>query len=569
MTTGSVEPSIPNLATSVSNTESGALSSLLTSPNLASTNTLQSSVLASVGHSTITTLSTITATSNGSKSASISAPTSKVVEVVMTATPSAGTASDLETLTELTTEYTTSTLPNGQLTTVPTHTGTVTIVTPSPTGKIEPNPILRNKAAIIGVIIAGVLVVVGGILVFLYALRKRRKRFLWRTRSPDKPYPHTERSGRVLIRGHSTNTGTLRRPLAEQEWQPPLVSEVGEDEREDEDEHLYSDAPVILPMVQKEQYGSIMAAVHSYSGLLGGGDLPESSASSIHIGSPLPKAGGTNETTQLISTEEKPPSVKSRKHDGDIHPGWVQADVSTPGPFADPFADPEPKPRSLYSSMSTKYRPLSQSTHVSNAQVFAPSLSQLPSPVEEKPNRLRGGIDDSVASIASANAADAPLFNPFAGFDPPSRPSSLLNPPTRPKFTGTLTDLVLSTSVLSASSAEPPVLPPIPPVALPTPGESIDSYLPDGLLDPALSESRSLRSVESGPRIGRESSSSSLVDHVDYTRPLSSIIFHRPPTVESCMDIGEESNTHVRDEIPGSAAVQAYHDKLLGPRKNS
>ncbi|KAJ3833594.1 hypothetical protein F5878DRAFT_645814 [Lentinula raphanica] len=537
MTTGSVETSIPNLATSVSNTENDALSSFLTSPNLASTNSLQPSVLASVGLSTITTLSTITATSNGSKSAPISAPTSKVVEVVMTATPSAGT---------------------------------VTIVTPSPTGKIEPNPIFRNKAAIIGVIIAGVLVVVGGILVFLYALRKRRKRFLWRTRSPDKPYPHTERSGRVLIRGHSANTGTLRRPLAEQEWQPPLVSEVGEgDEREDEDEHLYSDAPVILPMVQKEQYGSIMAAVHSYSGLLGGGDLPESSASSIHIGSPLPKAGGTNETTQLISTEETPPSVNSRKHDGDIHPGWVQADVSTPGPFADPFADPEPKPRSLYSSMSTKYRPLSQSTHVSNAQVFAPSLSQLPSPVEEKPNRLRGGIDDSVASIHSANAADAPLFNPFAGFDLPSRPSSLLNPPTRPKFTGTLTDLVLSTSVLSASSAEPPVLPPIPPVALPTPGESIDSYLPDGLLDPALSESRSLRSVESGPRIGRESSSSSLVDHVDYTRPLSSIIFHRPPTVESCMDVGEESNTHVRDEIPASAAVQAYHDKLLGPRKNS
>ncbi|KAJ3800957.1 hypothetical protein GGU11DRAFT_771060 [Lentinula aff. detonsa] len=559
-------------ATSLSTTSLATLptttSGLLTFTSIPTTSSTQTFVLISENLSTAVAISTVTMTGVASESASglTSAPTSKPVEVVMTATPSASIASGLETLTELTTEFTTSTLPDGQLTTIPTHTGTTTIVTPSPTGKIEPNPILRNKAAVVGVIIAGVLVIVGGILVLLYALQKRKKRVVWRTKSPDKPY--TERPGRVLIRGHSPDAVNFRRPLADQEWQPPLISEVGEDlERDDEDEQLYFQGPMTLPMVQKEEYGSIMGAVHSY-GLVGNDDL-ESSLSSSSIGLRLPKAGG-DEIGRLISFEENNETISpTATQAGEFNHGWVQADVSTP---TDPFVDPDPDPNSSYSAMRSpgtlKYRPLSQSSSVGGTRVFSPSLSQLSSPTRAIPDRLRGGTNDSIMGLSSSPVNDTLPFNPYTDLNHSSRPSSLLNPPIRPKFIGTLTDLVLNSS---KSFSEPPTLPPIPPVASPSPGESMDSYHPDGLLDPALLESRSLQSTDSGSRIGREPSSESLVDHVDYTRPISSIIFHQPPTIESYMEGVEEEdrelNAHA--EMDGSAAVRAYHDKLLGSRRNS
>ncbi|KAJ3885826.1 hypothetical protein GG344DRAFT_70186 [Lentinula edodes] len=481
----------------------------------------------------------------------------------MTATPSASTASRMETLTELTTELTTSTLPNGQLTTIPTHTGTVTVITPLPTGKIEPNPILRNKAAIIGVIVAGVLIVVGGILVLFYAIRKRRQRVLRRTRSPDTNY--TERSGRVLIQGRSPSITS--RPLTAQEWQPPLVSEVVEDEREDEDEQFYNgqyQGSVTLPVVQRQDYGSIMAAVHSYAAV--GNDDPSRSSSV------LPRHQAVDEKEQtaspakhLISFEEAESNTpRAVSQAGEAYHGWVQADIST----SDPFADPESESQfSLFSSDTlSKYRPLSQ-FGASSSLIFSPLSSPKlldPGVNSGEPNRLRGG-GNSTPGSAGIMVDPEPFFDPYTShtpmtnFDLPSRPSSLLNPPIRPKFTGTLTDL--------AFSSGPPVLPPITPVA--SPGESIDSYHPDGLLDPALLESRSSESTE---RPGGGASSESLVDYVDYTRPISSIIFHQPPTLESHMngvveEVQEAENA--RDYMPGSPAVRAYHDKLLGFKQNS
>ncbi|KAJ4490060.1 hypothetical protein J3R30DRAFT_3399495 [Lentinula aciculospora] len=459
----------------------------------------------------------------------------------------------METLTELTTEFTTSTLPYGQLTTIPTYTGIVTIVTPLPTGKIEPNPILRNKSAIVGVIVAGVLVLVGGILVFLYVLRKRRQRVLWRTKSPDAPY--TERSGRVLIRGHPLST--VSRPLAAQEWQPPLVSEIG-DENEDEDEQFYSgqyEGPVTLPAVQEEEYGSIMAAVHNY-GLV---SHNESRSSSVV---PRPVMGEADESgsqvEHLISFDEAHGiNSPAECQIGEAKHGWVQADLSTP----DPFADPEPD--SLFSMMhspgtpSIKYRPLSQSG-ASSLQVFSPisSLNHFSLGVNTKvSDRLRGGSNSALGLSTVDTAATLNPPSPHIDFDLSSCPSSLLNPPVRPKFTGTLTDL--------AFSSGPPVLPPIMPVA--SPGESVESYHPDGLLDPALLESKALQNEE-GPR--RDPSLESLVDYVDYTRPISSIIFHRPPTIDSCMEGIEEEGKNARDNMSGSPAVRAYHDKLLGTKQN-
>ncbi|KAJ3809305.1 hypothetical protein F5876DRAFT_66581 [Lentinula aff. lateritia] len=472
----------------------------------------------------------------------------------MTATPSANTASRMETLTELTTELTTSTLPNGQLTTIPTHTGTVTVITPLPTGKIEPNPILRNKVAIVGVIVAGVLIVVGGILVLFYATRKRRQRVLGRTRSPDTTY--TERSGRVLIQGRSPSITS--RPLTAQEWQPPLVSEVVEDERENEDEQFYGgqyQGPVTLPVVQRENYGSIMAAVHSYAAV---GNDDSSRSSSV-----LPRRQADDEKEEiaspvkhLISFEEADSNTpRAVGQAGKAYHGWVQADISTPDPFADPGSE------SQFSLISpdtlSKYRPLSQ-FGASSSLIFSPLSSPKlfdPGVNSGEPNKLRGRGSNSTPS--SAGIAVDP--EPSSDFDLPSRPSSLLNPPIRPKFTGTLTDL--------AFSSGPPVLPPITPVA--SPGESIDSYHPDGLLDPALLESRSSESTE---RPGGGASLESLVDYVDYTRPISSIIFHRAPTLESRMEgvveeVPEAGNA--RDYMLGSPAVRAYHNKLLGFKQNS
>ncbi|KAE9405618.1 hypothetical protein BT96DRAFT_988393 [Gymnopus androsaceus JB14] len=132
------------------------------------------------------------------------------------------------------------------------------------------------------------------------------------------------------------------------------------------------------------------------------------------------------------------------------------------------------------------------------------------------PNRLRGGNSSTPGFSSGPDITTTSLispFNPHADIDSSSAPSSLLNPPMRPKFTGTLTDL--------AFLSEPPMLSPIPPIA--SPADSIDSYHPDGLLDPALLE-------EAGPK---RVSTESLVDHVDYSRPISTILFNRPETVNS------------------------------------
>lgn len=374
--------------------------------------------------------------------------------------------------------------------------------------------ILRNKAAIVGVIVAGVLIVVGGILVLFYATRNRRQRVLGRTRSPDTTY--TERSGRVLIQGRSPSITS--RPLTAQEWQPPLVSEI-EDERADEDEQFYSgqyQGPVTLPVVQKEDYGSIMAAVHSYAAV---GNNDPSRSSSV-----LPRHQADDEKEEiaspvkhLISFEEaESNNPRAVGQAGEAYHGWMQADISTPDPFADP------KSESQFSLISpntlSKYRPLSQ-FGASSSLIFSPLSSPKlfhPGVNSDEPDRLRGGGNSTPASAGIAVDPE-PFFDPYTShtpitdFDLPSRPSSLLNPPIRPKFTGTLTDL--------AFLSGPPVLPPITPVA--SPGESIDSYHPDGLLDPALLESRSSESTE---RPGGGASSESLVDYVDYTRPISSVI---------------------------------------------
>ncbi|KAJ4495958.1 hypothetical protein C8J55DRAFT_495378 [Lentinula edodes] len=311
-----------------------------------------------------------------------------------------------------------------------------------------------------------------------------------------------------------------------------------------------------------------MAAVHSYAAV--GNDNPSWSSSVL----PRHQAEADDEKEEigtpvkhLISFGEAEANTpRAVSQTGEAYHGWVQADISTPDPFADPESE------SLFSLIPpdtlSKYRPLSQ-FGASSSLIFSPLSSPKllnPGVNTGEPNRLRGGGNSTTGLSPSAGIPvdPAPSFDPYTShtpitdFDPPSRPSSLLNPPIRPKFTGTLTDL--------AFSSGPPVLPPIPPVA--SPGESIDSYHPDGLLDPALLESRSSESTE---RPGGGASSESLVDYVDYTRPISSIIFHRPPTLESHMagvveEVQEAGNA--RDHMPGSPAVRAYHDKLLGFKQN-
>lgn len=327
------------------------------------------------------------------------------------------------------------------------------------------------------------LVIVALIGVLVFAMRKRRQKVRWRSRSPESPY--TERSGRVLIRGHSYSS----RPLARQEWRPPLVSEITEDGRDDD--QLYSehyDGPVVLHMTQKDDYGSIMAAVHNYEAVANG-EEPGPAFSAAHPRTSSDDAG------HLISFQEK--DVTNVPSNGGSS-GWVQADISTP----DPFVDPEPE--SLFDCMMTpRYTPVA-----SSSQLCSSPPSQDPFLA---PERVRGGNSSTLDIPSGADATSNSLVSPSipcGNFDSSSsNPSSLLNPPLRPTFTGTLTDLV--------SSSGPPVLQPIAPFA--SPGESIDSYHPDGLLDPALLESRS-----EDPR-PESASTESLVDHVDYSRPISSV----------------------------------------------
>ncbi|KIK68416.1 hypothetical protein GYMLUDRAFT_717683 [Collybiopsis luxurians FD-317 M1] len=515
-----------------------------------------------------------------------SSDSANVVAVVMTASAQASTASGVETLTTLTTEFLTSTLSDGQVTEIPTYTGTV-VITVLPTGKVAPNPFLRNKGAIVGVIITGAFIIAAGLLVLIYAVRRRRKRMQLRSRSPEALY--SERSGRVLIPGHSPGAASPR-PLASQEWRPPLVEEVGDEEgREIDEEEDYPGpgqllhAPMVVPVVPKEDYGSLMGAVHKFASIPSEGSIPRPASRSI----PVPKlASGDPEVVStsssrisglLISFDEDDMTNTPSRSQSDTNlsseggsGGWVQADVLTPDPFADPQIDSpfDSMPMIRSETPSTvRYVALSGA---SSSQLFS-SLAT-PSPLSssprlgvqsEAPNRLRGG-ESSTAALIGDIQSTASLASPFESpFDPYTDSnsssalghSSLLNPPRRPKFMGTLTDLI--------RSSEPPVLPPIEPVA--SPGESIDSYHADDLLDPTLLESGS--SLGGNAEGGRGShSSESLLDYVDYTRPISSIVFRRPTTLDSQIEhYGEDvpvENSEAR--LPTSPAVRAYHNKLLG-----
>ncbi|KAJ3891397.1 hypothetical protein GG344DRAFT_65448 [Lentinula edodes] len=367
---------------------------------------------------------------------------------------------------------------------------------------------MRNKSAVVGIAVGGVVVVVCGILVFTFVMWKRRRRVLWRSNSPDTPY--TERPGRVLIRGHSPDGAS--HPLAEQEWKPSLVSEIGGEDtrnggREDEDEELYSGQyyqdPVTLP-VERDEYGSIMATVYDYGTV----DYSDESTS--------PTVFPRLEVVQEEEEEENEISstVRHQSKAGEADHEWEQVNAVT----SDPFADPEPELKHRQSSAS--------STPVAISPLSYPKLSNPALIKPKEPNGLReGGNYNAGLSPSSADIAvgSNPVFDPYTlhthypDRNPPPHPSPylLLHPPLRPKLTGSLTDFVSSSSLPSGTLN----LPAITVTPLASPGESIDSYHPDGLLDPALLEAKSLQS-EGGPR--GEVSSESLVDYVDYSRRISS-----------------------------------------------
>ncbi|KAJ3871960.1 hypothetical protein F5051DRAFT_422447 [Lentinula edodes] len=465
----------------------------------------------SVQEFTSTGLRVNIASTSMTSSALTSPLSSKVVKAVVTVTPSAGTASRAKTLTELTTEFTTSTLRDDKGTsTIPTNTRTITIITPVSTGRIEPYTIMRNKSAVVGIAVGGVVVVVCGILVFTFVMWKRRRRVLWRSDSPDTPY--TERAGRVLIRGHSPDGASHQ--LAGQEWKPSLVSEIGGEDtknggREDEDEELYSGQyyqdPVTLP-VERDEYGSIMATVYDY-GTVDYSD--ESTSPTVFPRLEVVQEEEEEEENEISST------VRHQSKAGEADHEWEQVNAAT----SDPFADPEPELKHRQSSASLP--------PVAISPLSYPKLSNPALIKPKEPNGLReGGNYNAGLSPSSADIAVGSklIFDPYTlhthypDRNPPPHPSPylLLHPPLRPKLTGSLTDFVSSSSLPSGTLN----LPAITVTPLASPGESIDSYHPDGLLDPALLEARSLQS-EGGPR--GEVSSESLVDYVDYSRRISSV----------------------------------------------
>ncbi|KAG7096046.1 hypothetical protein E1B28_006727 [Marasmius oreades] len=473
------------------------------------------------------TLSTSTETLTNVNTSDLGILTQNTVHVA-----EALTLSSVEFKTFVTTEFATSTLSDGKITIVPTLTKTMT-GTVKPTYTLQPDEFERKKGPVIGGIVAACLLAVMGASIGIWLCRRRRGRVNAGRRADSIGFWDAT-SGRVLIPGHPSLTGD-RSPNS-QEWRPPLIEEVGDDEGELNARARgnimsertsgtgsilpvsYQDRRPTTPPLDSVEVHSLMSTGQDDDGTLEFDPSLLSSDGGTHppnvnnCSSDLSLKGGVR-TASLISLSSEPTPTASRLSHSSSRSEQSRGTIrSVNSPFAD--SNQEAVRNSYW---GTTMRPATPQSSLSPGDTTAPKRS------ETVGLRMSRNAQSSITSSErvwkeieiedETTRTPGPVavlaINPFETRTAPSLMSqvSLLNPPTRPRFRTTLTELIYQ--------SRPPTLPSptIPAGASPALTDD-DSFHPEGLLaDPAYVQSRCEVNAS-------QMSLHSLLDHVDYSRPI-------------------------------------------------
>ncbi|KAI3611883.1 hypothetical protein WG66_016164 [Moniliophthora roreri] len=502
------------------------------------------------------------------------------------------TLSSVTVVSYVTTEFTTVTKPDGSITLIPTKTTTI-VGTITPTYSIQPNEFERNKGPIIGLTVVAAILALIAIGIGIWVCRRRRRQVVGR-RNNLSPVGDVV-TGPVLIRGHSVPG---RRSLASQEWRPPLVAEVGDEDHDDL--HTYAGQTPLDAMSERERFRPSIPAplmrANSYGSAEEGTRAPldievstlsrstgESSRDTMQFTTSLlsfdvdpatpqivtsrfsdtSSSQSAARTASLISLSAEPTPLDGRFSMSSISIPESSGTIPVISPFADSFST-EAARNSYWGNSGQVSRKSSTSSNDSGQPIrFSPHKQSgwREAETEDAPSRMRGGRASTQDVIFQAS-------NPFddestpslmsqisliSAQSPPHSASSLLNPPLRPRWTGTLSDLGQRSGPSKA-----PSLPPIPSVA--SPALTDDSFHAEGLLaDPAYAQSRSgSLQIPQRPDLETQDSFSSLLDHVDYSMPITSNVNPFDDEITFSKSTGsEESSTYSVTPEP-----QSQHDFL-------
>jgi hypothetical protein len=413
----------------------------------------------------------------------------------------------------------------------------------------------RNKGPILGLsIVAGILLLIA-ISIGIWVCRRRRRQVVGRRHNPS-PIGDVV-TGPVLIRGHSLPVE------GSWEWRPPLVTEVGDDDHEDDVRVLAGQTPmnamteregsrpsIPAPLMRANSYGSAEEGTRPPLDveISSVGRSTESSRDTMQFTTSLlsfdtdpitpqivtsrfsdtSSSQSAPRTASLISLSAEPTPLDGRFSMSSISIPESSGTIPVISPFADSFST-EAARNSYWQNSSRSSRTSSSSSHESGPIRFNSSDQQCGwrevEMEDDLPSRMRGGRASTQDIVYQASDPFEDENTPslmsqvslISAQSPRNSASSLLNPPLRPQWTGTLSSLGQRSGPSKA-----PSLPPIPAVA--SPALTDDSFHAEGLLaDPAYAQSRSGGLDDpQRPGFSTHDSFSSLLDHVDYSMPITS-----------------------------------------------